>query len=489
MEQCTLVIRDEVNVKIEGLDPFVRRKVSEALKFMVPYARHMPSFKMGRWDGKKTFCSVGGVTYINLLERVIPLIQENGYVISIDDRRSERDPFVFPEISETMFSHKLWPEGHPIAGEPIVLRDYQVKVIENFCNNQGAIQNVATGAGKTVTCAALSSIVEPYGRSLLIVPNRSLVEQTEDDYRNLGLDVGVIYGGRHEYGHTHTIATWQSLVSVSKKTKAGVAEINFPELVKDVVCVIVDEVHTVKGEELKELLCGQLANIPLRWGFTGTVPKEDHEFLCLLAALGPVVGEVKASELQEKGVLAECDIEIIQLIDDHVEFAEYHDEHKYLLTDPERLEWIGGFATSLSESGNVLILIDRIETGKMLRDIIPESTFVSGVTKTKDRRTEYKSVKEGGDKVLIATSGVAAVGISITHIDHILFLSYGKAFTKVIQSIGRGLRKGGDKTKVQVYDVCSTMKFDKRHLSKRKSYYAEAEYPYKQRKVDYRKKR
>jgi Pretoxin HINT domain len=93
----------------------------------------------------------------------------------------------------------------------------------------------------TIMTAALSKSVEKYGRSIVIVPNKSLVTQTEEDYVNLGLDVGVYFGDRKEYNKTHTICTWQSLNNLLKNTKAGEADIPINEFIDNVVCVMVDE--------------------------------------------------------------------------------------------------------------------------------------------------------------------------------------------------------------------------------------------------------
>ena len=76
-----------------------------------------------------------------------------------------------------------------------------MEIINNFINEPQSIQEIATGAGKTLMTAAMSNLVEPYGRSIVIVPNKSLVTQTEEDYVNLGLDVGVYYGDRKEVKH------------------------------------------------------------------------------------------------------------------------------------------------------------------------------------------------------------------------------------------------------------------------------------------------
>src|SRR5882672_3034677 len=289
MPETTLVVLDQCNVKFKGLDPDIRHRLHAALKFTVPNAKHMPSVKLGRWDGTVSVCSIGGSTYINVLDRVLPLLDKAGYRLTIDDRRPSRR-FTFPTISESMFADRYWPIGHPMAGESILLRDYQVDAVDTFIANLQSVQQIATGAGKTVLTAALSLLVEPYGRSIVIVPSKNLVTQTEADYRNLGLDVGVLYGDRKEWGHQHSICTWQSLASLSKQD-------TIDQFVQNVICVINDEVHTVRGKLLKELLTGPLAQVPIRWGLTGTVPKEEHEAMCLLTAIGPVVGELRAAEL------------------------------------------------------------------------------------------------------------------------------------------------------------------------------------------------
>ena len=181
--------------------------------------------------------------------------------------------------------------------------------------NPQSLQEIATGAGKTLITAALSASIEHYGRSIVIVPNTSLVTQTEADYVNLGLDVGVYYGGRKEYDKTHTICTWQSLGNMLKKTKADEAEVPFQDFIEGVVCVIVDEVHQAKADVLKTLLTGVMSQIPLRWGLTGTIPKAKIESMSLTVSLGPVIGSLSASTLQDMGVLSQCHVNIVQLQD------------------------------------------------------------------------------------------------------------------------------------------------------------------------------
>jgi superfamily II DNA or RNA helicase len=332
--------------------------------------------------------------------------------------------------------------------------------------------------------AALSYSCEPHGRTIVIVPNKSLVTQTEADYINLGLDVGVYFGDRKEFGHTHTICTWQSLNILLKNTKGGEADITIMEFLEDVVCIMVDEVHMAKADALKTLLTGVMAHIPIRWGLTGTIPKESYEQVSLLCSLGPVVGKLSASELQEQGVLANCNVNILQLID-HVEYKDYQSELRYLLETDKRLDYFAELVERIRSTGNTLVLVDRIAPGKALVDKIEGAVFVSGGTKADDRKETYDDVATNDGMVIVATYGVAAVGINIPRIFNLVLVEPGKSFVRVIQSIGRGIRKAEDKDFVQIWDLTSTCKFAKRHLTARKKFYTEANYPYQVEKVDW----
>ena len=482
MKNCKIVVKDEVNIKIEGLDLDVRKKLSNQFKYRIPYAIHMPAYKLGRWDGCVAFFQMGGSTYLNLLPEILPILEQYNYNIELEDRRQDFGELAFDRVDETTFAHKNWPAGHPVEGQPVVLRDYQIEVVNNFLENPQCLQEVATGAGKTLMTAALSSSVEKYGRSIVVVPNKSLVVQTEEDYVNLGLDVGVYFGDRKEVGKTHTICTWQSLNTMLKATKNGVAPVTIDAFLEDVICVIIDEVHQAKADALKSLLTGPMANVPIRWGLTGTVPKEKYEFASLHASLGEVVNHIAASELQDMGVLAQCHVNVLQTQDVN-EYTNYQQEMQYLVTDDKRVEWMAGKINEIKQSGNTLILVDRIAAGEKLQSLLPDSVFIKGDVKLKDRKEAYDEIQTGTNLVVIATYGVAAVGINIPRIFNLVLVEPGKSFVRVIQSIGRGIRKAKDKDFVQIWDITSSCKFSKRHLSKRKAYYKDANYPFKVNKI------
>ena len=485
MGKCVLEIRDEVNVRFQGLDVKTRRKISDEVKYFLPYAYHMPAYKLGRWDGCIRYCDIGGRTYFHLLEKLLPIVTNDGYEIEVKDLRKKWD-FSFTEVSKDSYQHVTWPKGHPVEGQPIILRDYQVDVVNRFLNNPQCLQEIATGAGKTLVTAVLSHKCQAYGRTIVIVPNKDLVVQTEKDYKNLGLDVGVLYGDRKEYDKTHTICTWQSLAVLEKKTKKYEADFPLDEFLDGVVCVMVDEVHKAKAEVLTNLLSGPFREVPIRWGLTGTIPKDEHEAVGCLCSLGPVVGNLSSKELQDMGVLADLDISVLQLQDGMIGFSSYAQELKWLVTDPTRIDQISEIINGFGANGNTLVLIDRIKTGEMLAERNPDWVFVSGSMKQQDRQINYDDISEMDNKVIVATYGVAAVGINIPRIFNLIMLEPGKSFVRVIQSIGRGIRKAQDKDYVQVVDLTSNLKYSKRHLTKRKQFYKEQNFRHTVTKVEYK---
>jgi superfamily II DNA or RNA helicase len=492
MKSWTLKILDEVNIKFDGLEPHTRREIVNACKFFMPHAAFSEAYKLKRWDGMANFATPGGGSFMNMLDRIQPILWRHGYSpdhMVIEDARKHWN-FQWPEVKEDMLAHKVWPEGHPAEGEPVMLRDYQVEVIERYLKNPASIQSISTGAGKTLITAALSATVERYGRSIVIVPSIDLVSQTEEDYINLGLDVGVFCGARKEWNRTHTICTWQSLGAFSKRDRNGVSEAGctLEEFLSGVVCVMVDEVHSAKADVLHKMLTGPMANIPLRWGLTGTIPKKEFEYMSILCSLGPCVGSITARELINRGVLSELFIDILQLQEGDLEFKTFADEYKHTTTNAHRMKFLATYCEAIAQTGNTLILVDRIESGRALLEALgPErAVFISGKVKSKDRKKEYKEVQGADGKIIIATYGVAAVGINIPRIFNLVLLEAGKSFVRTIQSIGRGIRTAKDKDFVHVYDVTSNLKHSKKHLAERKGFYKEAEYAHRITKLEYR---
>lgn len=491
-----LIIKDEVNVEFEGLDITTRRKCHNKQKYKDPAAQFTGKARFTGWDGSVSFFSQGGKTYFNILDEIFPILKEEGYETDFDelfklnlveDHRKDWPLFEFDPIDENYIfencPNPYWPEGHPAEGEPILLRDYQAVAINKFLENPACVEELATSFGKTITCAAMAHCCEKYGRTIVIVPNKDLVLQTEEDYLNIGLDCGAYFGDRKDFNKKHTICTWQSLERMHKDNgKDGKPTLE--EFIEGVVCIIIDEAHTISGDSLKKLLLGPLSNIPIRWGLTGTVPRKPIESKNLIVTVGKKVHEVTARYLMDRGFLSECNIDILQL-KEFMSFSQWPDEQKFLASDENRIKWIAEFAKKISVTGNTLILVNNIETGKMLEKLIPGLDFIYGQIKSKDRKAKYKSVGTENNTIFAANYQVASTGINIPRIFNLILVDVGKSYTRVIQSIGRGVRKAKDKDFINVFDISSNLKSSKKHLKERKLYYDYVEYPYSEIKVDY----
>lgn len=485
---CKVVFTSEVKCQLQGLTLEDKKVLYNKYSFFVPSARFSPLYKLGRWNGKVYYFTEGASTYVSLLPEIIHYLQQRGYNI-IYESYFQRKEFNFPEIDEHYLNNIKWFKGHKLEGQPVEMFDHQVKAVNALLKSQHGIAQVATSGGKTLISLALAKAVLPYGKFIIIEPTTDLTLQTADFYKNLGFKCGIVGLGKREFDNDIIVATWQTLLSLDRRGKKKNAKLkdilsleDLESLKKDVVALAFDECHLVAANEIFKILSDQFKEVPLRWGLTGTVPKGKEEYYPLICGIGSVVVSVDSKELQDKGVLAQSNITILSMKDDAV-YKEYDEEFKYLASDPDKIIFEAKIIAQASNAGNTLVLVQRLETGKKLVKVLKEmldkdAVFLSGKDKSEIRMEEYKAMQEGNNKIIIATAQIASTGLDIPRIFNMIYIDMGKSFVKTIQSIGRGLRTYTDKNKVQVFDICSSTKFSKRHMKERIKYYIEKEHPW-----------
>lgn len=197
-----ITIQNEVWCCIQGLDKFHIDMLWEMFGPYVDGYRHMPLFKLGRWDGKVRFFEKTGKTFVKLLTRMIPLIDKWGYEIELVDKR---EFFDLPSlISDDMFVVPNEIEFY--------LRPYQVQSINLCIENGNGFIIAGTGAGKTSMTAGISHAFSSAGyKCITIVPSSDLVDQTVEFYQNVGMDTGSYSGDNKDIDHLNVVATWQAL--------------------------------------------------------------------------------------------------------------------------------------------------------------------------------------------------------------------------------------------------------------------------------------
>lgn len=492
--KAVIQVLNEVHAKVQLSEMTDVRYLDR--KYAITTKNHYfnPRFQTGAWDGKTHFFQTSGKTFTYLLPEIIDYLAKSGYEIDLQDLRSQ-NVHKFEPITPDLFNHIIYPD----TGEPIVMAEHQVRGTNALLAETNGILEAATGAGKTlITGAMCMRFMEAKLKTIVIVPSLDLIENTRDELIMLGFkDIGVLSGAEKNADAPIVVSTWQTLK-------------NIPFMMRQFQCVLVDETHGARGDELNKLLIEHGDHLVHRYGMTGTMPDDECEAMKVQTALGPVRETVTADYLIKIGWLATLQIEQKVLEEDLREefkkykagsfvseaityqkfkqkfFPDYKSESSYLSKNKARLQWMADFLdVTRVEKGNTFVLVTSIDQGRKLAELSPNAVFVHGSDKVKARKQIYHLFKEHDDMLVIATVGIASTGINIKRIFNLVLIDLGKSFIRTIQSIGRGLRKGADKTHLDVYDLTSDLKYSTKHAKDRVKYYKQKNYPCNVTTIDY----
>jgi superfamily II DNA or RNA helicase len=316
---------------------------------------------------------------------------------------------------------------------------------------------------------------------LLVVPTTSLVEQMFKDFEDYGWDAEKychkIYSGKEKYDNRPvTITTWQSIYKLEKKFFARYG------------CVIGDEAHLFKSKSLVSIMT-KLCDAKYRFGFTGTLDGTQTHKWVLEGLFGPAYKIIRTDELIEKGHLAKLDIKILLIKHDPHKFEAFEEEVQFIIQHEKRNNFIKNLALDLK--GNTLVLYSRVEShGEVIFNLINNSVtgrkvfFVHGGVDA-EHREEIRAITEKEDNaIIVASYGTFSTGINIKNLHNVVFASPSKSRVRNLQSIGRVLRKGNNKTKATLYDIADDTTYGSRknytlnHLIERVKIYNEENFNY-----------
>lgn len=493
-------ILDEVNVLIAGVQQKDVEYLYERFGLFEPGYRFTRRFALGQWDGKVRFYLKTGATYFHLLPEIIPILKNFGYKLNLVDNRKFFNIDI-PPIDKNYFSDFSDPLD---PSSPLQLGDHQVDGVNKLTANNGGIVRAGTGAGKTIMTACLIKLYQTHNKYkvLVIVPTTDLVIQTRNDIAGYGLDVGIYSGNEKDIDHQHVVSTWQSLQN--NKTLATLFNV-----------IIVDECHGVKAAVIRDVINNYAGEAPIKIGLTGTLPDNACDLMKVTVSLGNVIYEITAAQLIASGWLAKLYLKMYQLIEDleaewrkyqtefpdevkkkkltYIKFKEkFFPDYKAEIAYLRALENRNNFIVNMIEvareiRGNCLVLVEGIQYGKMLAGMIPNAHFIYGKDHTKVRKQIYEMYETHDDIVVVTSFKIASTGLNIKRIFNLFLLDAGKSFIKIIQSIGRGLRKGRGKNAVYVYDIGSDLGSSKKQTTERKAIYKKENYEFSFEKVEYLK--
>jgi len=469
---------NEVFLKILT-EPHIEYELRDHFKFEVPNAKFMPQYRGRNWNGEiHLFDMRSKQIYIGLLDKVISFCKQYGYSYSFQDNKFYGLPY---EENEHISEEGVKDYMHSICAH--TPRKYQIEGVYGALKHNRKLLISPTASGKSLMIYSLVRYYVDKGQKiLLVVPTTSLVEQMYKDFLDYGWNADSychrIYSGREKTNDAPvTITTWQSIYKLDRS------------FFEDFNVVIGDEAHLFKSKSLISIMT-KLHHAKYRFGFTGTLDGTQTHKWVLEGLFGPSYKVTRTSELMQQGHLSKLDINCLVLKHTPRKFETYNDEIEYLISHSQRNKFITNLTLDLK--GNTLVLFSRVAAhGEPLFEMINKFKggdrkvfFVHGGVDTEDREQVREITERESNAIIVASYGTFSTGINIKNLHNVIFASPSKSRVRNLQSIGRVLRKGKNKTKAILYDIgddCthnSRKNYTLNHLIERIKIYNEENFNY-----------
>lgn len=450
---------NHVHIKVEA-ERAIEAELREAFSFYVPGYKYMPQYKHGVWDGKLYLYDARSKTFpAGLYQKLLEFCAHRDYSVHIHDNSL---PFEHDNNGNSITELDIPVTAH---GQPIEIRDYQREAVDYFIQHRRGIMLSPTGSGKSLMIYLLMRYFEQE-KFLIVVPTTSLVEQLYSDFADYSSQdntfivddssIHRIYSGHDkDYGNKRiVITTWQSIHNLP------------PAWFHSFTAIIGDEAHTFKAKSLNKIM-NSCVNASIRIGTTGTLDGTQVHELVLTGLFGPVYRATTTKRLMDDDTLSKTQIHVLKLNYDKEEckffnkmVSKYPEEMAYLTQVKKRNKFICKLA--LNQKKNTLILFNYVDThGKPLYDLlkgmcdVPDRQihFISGDVDTTVREQIRHTMENESDAILIASMGTFSTGVNLRNLHNIIFAAPTKSQIRVLQSIGRGLRKHGNNSLLKIYDI------------------------------------
>jgi superfamily II DNA or RNA helicase len=462
------------------------QELSDVFSFYSPNHQWSPKYQSGIWDGKIHLFDINNCLLpFGLLKKLIGYLKLSDYEYEIEPR--------LLEMGGKTSSDEILQFCNEVLKADLVPRDYQIKTIQYFLYHQKMIGVSATASGKSFIYYILFNLLRYLYddiKCLLLVPRTSLVEQMSSDFQEYAKNLcdfrkynHRIYSGREKYTNKMiTISTWQSLKNMP------------PEYFEKFNCVVVDEVHEATAKELPRIV-HHCINAIYRVGMTGHLKDCKIAKMQLNGLLGNIKTFSKSAELIEKGYLSDIEIKCIILKygpDITKKFMgrhhkEYVEENEIIRAISSRKKFLCQLAAS--RPGNTMILFKIRDYGRDLYRLIKRNFkdkkvfYIDGTVKVKYREKVRAVAEKYDDVIIVASYGTFSTGINIKNLHNLIFGESVLSSVKVIQSIGRLLRKYFNKN-AKLYDVTDDLTYRSRrnyvlkHFLRRIKYYDQEQFEY-----------
>lgn len=351
----------------------------------------------------------------------------------------------------------------------IELYEYQKQVLEKAYKRKNGIIVMPAGSGKTQT--ALELIAKIGLKTLWITHTIDLLNQSynraKSNFENIGL--GKIANGKIEIGTHITFATVQTLKSIDLQSYADTWD-----------CIIVDECHRICGTPAKSGMFYKVINKLIaryKYGLTATPYRNvKGTEKAMFSLIGKTIIELEKEVIGDKIIQAKIKKIKTNFKEIPEECQETDGTIKYaklttaISEDVERNKIILEILNKNKEN-YTLVLTDRVKQMYKLQKELGYGKVIDGKTKKEERESSIQEIREGKEKVLFATYGLAKEGLDIPRLDRLILASPHRDKATIIQAIGRIERKYENKTEAICYDLVDPIKYFEGMYKNRKSYY------------------
>lgn len=499
MSDFVRVTKKDETFMVLDADSSILYEVKEFFTFDVPGARWSPAFKRKQWDGKISLLSIPSCKmYVGLLNKLKEFCKSREYELVIDDSLKNNSAFSPQEIFNFVKSLNIHSEGKKLD-----VRDYQLAAIYKAIHNKRITLISPTSSGKSLIIYSIIRWIldDEKAKVLLIVPNIGLVRQMVGDFCDYSSDNGfdvisnvqtISEGATKDVSNKVVVSTWQSIY---EEKSYWFNQFN---------AIIVDEVHLAAAKSIKGIM-EKSSQVPFRIGLTGTLNESKTHELVIQGLFGKIVKVATTTDLIDKGHIS--DIQINCLVLEYKDKKEnklvlggdYHAELAYICSHAKRNDLVRDL--SLKSKGNTLVLFNFVAHGetiyKLIKEALPENSsrkvfLIHGDVDGDERNDMRRIVETEKDAIIVASYGTSSTGVSIKQLHNIIAASPTKSIIRVLQSIGRGLRKAEGKSKFNWIDIADDFSNGNKkknyvydHFVKRLEIYTDQAFNYKITKVPF----
>lgn len=460
MGRITAIKVNETSFFIKVDDGDLLYELDSAFAIYKEGYQFVPTYKNHIWDGKVHFFKAQTRKFpIGLVDELIKWCKKRNHTLVFENYEKEPVEWLSREKFEANCKQIM-------AGSKYQPRDYQLDAAFAALNGKRGILECCTSSGKSLMIYLIMRnllMERGFKKMLLIVPSIMLVTQMYKDFEDYGWSDLDKWCELQDKDHVPTfektilITTWQSLM----KQDATFFE--------DQQVVITDECHQAKANVLTNILKFSF-NAEFKLGTTGTLPPDACEMYGVKSVLGSTLYKITSEELISRGFLTDIIVANIFLqypIDFIKENQErtYPEEVRLVEEYEDRMRILDVIVNKFPENHNMLVLCNHVEHLEATIEYLKEHcgnrkvVKITGSVKAAEREFIRISAEETDGLIIVATYGTMSTGVNIKKIHEIILFANSKSKIRVLQSLGRGLRKHPEKSKVVIFDIVDDMRY------------------------------